>query len=232
MYTYCGNNPVNMIDPTGHFSEPLFNLAIGIFAVVAVVATVLTAGAALGPLTGLGLSIMGAGGTVLATSGASELIEESTGYNPMRDSVFGGSQQAFNTYTAIGEIELMGGFGLYNLGTVVDPMLDKSKSWPPNDGFEGTPTKQTLQPGTKVDRYGYPENGYFASPEGTPFNERSLPASYEATKPYSIYEVAEEIEVLAGTTAPWFGQQGGGTQYMFYEPIKNLINRGVLNKIA
>ena len=51
---------------------------------------------------------------------------------------------------------------------------DGSPIWPPNRGFDGNPTKVTLEPGTLIDRYGY-DGGTFVSPKGIPYTERSLP---------------------------------------------------------
>jgi len=51
----------------------------------------------------------------------------------------------------------------------------------------GEPQVVTLQPGTKIDRYGY-EGGSFVAPEGTPYEMRSLAPGTE-TKPYNVYEV-------------------------------------------
>jgi hypothetical protein len=98
--------------------------------------------------------------------------------------------------------------------------------YPPNDGFYGTPSKITLQPGTMIDRYGYP-GGYYAAPVGTPAQMRALPPD-TYSKPYNVYTVLEPIDVLAGRIAPWFGQQGGGMQYFFKESIADLIKRGAL----
>ena len=36
------------------------------------------------------------------------------------------------------------------------------------------------------------------------------------------YEVIKPIQVKAGITAPWFGQAGGGVQYMFDTKIMYL----------
>ena len=44
---------------------------------------------------------------------------------------------------------------------------DGSPIWPPNRGFDGNPTKVTLEPGTLIDRYGY-DGGTFVSPKGIP----------------------------------------------------------------
>lgn len=101
--------------------------------------------------------------------------------------------------------------------------------WPSNDGFKGTPSTETLPVGTRIDRYGFTD-GRFVAPEGTPYTQRSLPAGYN-NKPYNVYEVAKPVEVLSGETAPWFFEQGGGTQYMFDTSIEDLLSQGILKQV-
>lgn len=89
--------------------------------------------------------------------------------------------------------------------------------------------KKLLRPGEIIDRYGY-DSGYFVSPQGTPFEMRSLPAD-AISKPYHTYVVQKSVKVLSGKVAPWFGQPGGGIQYKFYKPIKKLIKRGIIKEV-
>lgn len=103
-------------------------------------------------------------------------------------------------------------------------------NWPPNRGFKKPPEKIILQPGTRVDRYGY-EGGTFVSPEGTPYSHRSLAPGTER-KPYNIYEVLKPVEVESGEIAPWFGSPGGGIQYVFNRPIIELIEAGILKRVG
>ncbi|REK66649.1 MAG: hypothetical protein C6P35_08280 [Cohnella sp.] len=100
--------------------------------------------------------------------------------------------------------------------------------WPKNDGFAGVPKKVTLQPGTRIDRYGL-ETGKFVSPEGTPYEMRSLAPGTE-TKPYTVYEVVKPLDALGGKIAPWFDQPGGGIQYKFDQSIKELIEGGLFKE--
>ena len=101
---------------------------------------------------------------------------------------------------------------------------DGTPIYPPNDGFDGKPEKMSLEPGTLIDRYGS-ESGKYASPYGTPFEERSLPLGADA-KSYNVYEVIEPVDVLGGKTSPWFYQPGGGIQYKFNMSIEELIQQG------
>lgn len=101
--------------------------------------------------------------------------------------------------------------------------------WPTNEGFAGTPKSQTLQPGTRIDRYGN-ETGSFVSPEGTPYGQRSLAPGTE-NKAYNVYEVVNPVEVKAGEIAPWFDQPGGGTQFKFDKSINELLDAGIIKKV-
>ena len=97
MFAYCNNNPVNNADPLGLFSfGDLFKgvslLSIGIAACVAAV-TVVTAGAC-APLAIAAAVTFGAG-AVTAVNGASEVTEAVTGYNPVRDTLYGGNSAAY-----------------------------------------------------------------------------------------------------------------------------------------
>ena len=106
---------------------------------------------------------------------------------------------------------------------------DGSPIWPPNRGFDGNPTKVTLEPGTLIDRYGY-DGGTFVSPKGIPYTERSLPIGTDQ-KPYTVFEVVKPVEVQAGKIAPWFGEKGGGIQYEFSQKISDLLQQGILRKV-
>ncbi|MGJ0578241.1 TNT domain-containing protein [Xenorhabdus bovienii] len=101
-------------------------------------------------------------------------------------------------------------------------------AWPPNSGFvHVTPT--TLQPGTKIDRYGgwYDKNGVFndtgtfVAPAGATFESRALQQA-ALEKPYKVYEVIKPIKADSGPAIPWFGQKGMGMQHDF-KPYGNDI---------
>lgn len=40
------------------------------------------------------------------------------------------------------------------------------------------------------------------------------------------------VDVQAGEFAEWFGQPGGGTQYMFEQYIGELIEQGIIKKVV
>jgi RHS repeat-associated protein len=109
--------------------------------------------------------------------------------------------------------------------------------YPDNRGFEYIENK-TLQPGTRIDRYGgyfdktgkFIDEGNFVSPEGVSFPERSLPPD-AINKTYSVYEVLKPFEVDAGPAIPWFGQSGKGMQYELPKTIGELLEGGYIKKV-
>ena len=123
LYTYCGNDPINYNDGSGHMPEWLGNLLTGIGIVVGtalfVVAIVASAGT-VGALVGVGAAAIGLSTTAVSTAitvatistyvvaggvallGASDAVEAfSSGINPIRDYVMGGNQTAYNITSGI-----------------------------------------------------------------------------------------------------------------------------------
>lgn len=98
--------------------------------------------------------------------------------------------------------------------------------YPPNDGFSGVVQKITLEAGTLIQRTGE-LYGRFVAPAGTPTQMLSLP--YDKIGQTTTYlQLQQSIEVLAGKVAPWFGQPGGGIQYILETPLDQLIKEGVI----
>ncbi len=85
-----------------------------------------------------------------------------------------------------------------------------------------------MEVGDVIDRYGLAD-GSFASPSGTPFDERALPPSSVGSE-YTQYEVLKPLPegVTEGSIAPWFEQPGGGVQYVFDHPISWYVENGYL----
>ncbi len=103
-------------------------------------------------------------------------------------------------------------------------------NWPKNDGFLNTPIEETLQPGFRIDRYGY-DTGTFVSPEGIPYGMRAVAPGTDL-RPYSVFEVVAPIEVKGGKIAPWFDEVGGGIQYVLPDTVENLLEAGILRRIT
>jgi hypothetical protein len=144
-------------------------------------------------------------------------------------------------YNNIGNIETssvgynvgysIGFFGSLGAGAVLAGRAAKGTPFPhpPNRGFVGKPTRTEIDPGTLIDRYGS-ELGRFASPRGTPFEARSLPPE-AASAPLRTYEVLRPLPANSGSTAPWYGQPGRGTQFEFFQSIDELVRHGYLRRI-
>ena len=89
-------------------------------------------------------------------------------------------------------------------------------TWPSNNGFYAEFTKpEPLKIGTKVDRYGSNSGSFFA-PYNTPFSMRALPNTTNLNN-YHVFEVIKEFTPKSGVIASWFGQPGGGIQYLFID---------------
>ncbi|GAB1318723.1 hypothetical protein MFIFM68171_08933 [Madurella fahalii] len=138
-------------------------------------------------------------------------------------------------------------------GAFISAWFNESSGWwnyPPQSGFtlvqdgegggeDGTPIQGnvTLPVDTLLDRFGS-EFGTFVSPAGAPYAQRALPPSNlvagqgedASTYNYKVYSVVQELVVLAGPIAPWFGQPGAGVQYMLYDSVANLIEQGYLRR--
>lgn len=106
------------------------------------------------------------------------------------------------------------------------------------------PARQvSFSEGDAIDRFGVPD-GFYASPKGTPFAERSLPPTvilpHGGRSAYHAYLVTAKWEtdpppvtVLQDKAFPWFGQPGGGVQYRFLgESIGWLVLHGYLREVT
>lgn len=117
------------------------------------------------------------------------------------------------------------------IGNVVEKALTAIQAYyPPNDGFYGAVEKVTLDAGTLLQRTGS-LYGAFVAPYGTPAQMLSLPYD-KIGQATTVLQVQQSVEVLSGRVAPWFGQIGGGMQYLLNSPIYQLITDGVLKIIG
>lgn len=116
--------------------------------------------------------------------------------------------------------EMEGLFKLHNLNDL----------YPPNNGFVES-TQTILRRGAIIDRYGgrvgngvFLDNGTFVSPQNVPFKDRALKLTQDQYL-YRRYEVIKDIpNVYEGNAIPWFGQKGGGTQYLLPDEINTLLD--------
>ena len=100
--------------------------------------------------------------------------------------------------------------------------------YPPNNGFTGAIQRITLDAGTMLQRTG-DLAGRFVAPAGTPTQMLSLP--YDKIGEATTYlRVEQSVDVLAGRTAPWFGQIGGGIQYLILDGrVDQLVQSGMIS---
>ncbi len=99
---------------------------------------------------------------------------------------------------------------------------------PPPELFQGK--RRTAIPArTELDRFGTPD-GNLTYVAGTPYEQRSLPPEW-AEREYHRYRLVRGADALTGIPVPWFSQPGGGTAYLFAEPITALLDTGVLEEV-
>lgn len=118
------------------------------------------------------------------------------------------------------------------------------KSWlknADNEGFDITRTDKDgnyiieveLPYGTKLIRYGS-ATGRYTAPQGTNFEELSLPWDEQTCEYHEYTVVADCIKVICivkkGIVAPGFEQNGGGIQYLHKITILQSITKGLLEE--
>ena len=237
LYIYCLNNPVKYVDPTGHIAFFLVcGLVIGAIGLIAggtyVGVTSYNAGNRGWNLVGDIVTGAVVGGIIGFAIGA----------------VFGlavSSLLAGSFFASCGQVYvgLQGLAWAYTLGGPVAAItymtnnfltsININSSWlgyyPPNDGFGGSTQSVTLQPGDVIQRYGGTYGRYVApyytSPMSLSLPYQQLPNMNNPT----LFVVNQSITVNAGEVAPWFGQYGGGIQYILPESIQTLINSGIIS---
>ncbi|GAA0086270.1 hypothetical protein UT300007_27090 [Clostridium sp. CTA-7] len=110
-------------------------------------------------------------------------------------------------------------------------------NWPSNNGFlEEIPNEVTVNPSMILDRYGEPTGQFMANATDS-YGSRALAPHSEKAKHY-YYRPTEEFTMDAGTAAPWFGSNGGATQYLKYHSngelytVEELLHDGFLEDIT
>jgi RHS repeat-associated protein len=164
------------------------------------------------PLLQKGLQGVIGGAVIGSTFGGMSAV--ANGHN-FFDGAWSGAKMGLVT----GAISGLGSAVQYSTKNNVD-LLTGKPIWPKNNGALGYEKITTLPVGTKIDRYGSEKGSYFA-PEGTPFENRSLPAEYK-NLPLNTYEVTRPLPIWESTTAPRFNQPGLGTQYRHFYNVEFL----------
>lgn len=110
LYAYCNNNPTMAIDPEGTWNWDLFFKGLGLIAIAiaAVAVSVATFGAGVPFIMGAVAAVTLVAGVATGLNGISMLVEAATwnnetqqGFNPVREWVFQGDQNAYDTFSAI-----------------------------------------------------------------------------------------------------------------------------------
>ena len=224
LFKYSLSNPIGGYDPDGTFDFWGFigGAARVIGGAVAVVAgiTVAVAGAPVVTLIAAGVSIT-AGGLSIA-NGSSEIEESITGYNPIREEIFGGNQNNYYGYTLI-----VDGLTIIGSGACIAHIYNNCI---PRGAVPGTSRTTTLMPGQRIIRYGSPHGRYMSNP-GTPASQLALPQSntlqlneYVVLRPFSV-----ETAIVADQLK--WNVTGGGVQYFSWRSIHRLVQLGYIRPV-
>jgi hypothetical protein len=107
LFSYCNNNPVMFTDGSGSrpdwttFFRGIGRIITGIFAVVTGIAVIASGVALIPMLIVAGVTITA--GALTVVNGAADVGQGFSGYNFMRDGVFGGNQTAYDWYSGVTE---------------------------------------------------------------------------------------------------------------------------------
>lgn len=200
LFQYCGNNPVNDYDPTGEF--------------VISITTLITIGS---------IAI----GAVAFAYTAYDSYKH-TGKVDWLGATVNGFSWGMSAYTlGMSAYSAYVGYCDYKGTTPVTSVnVGPAPNYPPNNGFNATPRNSTLSPGAILQRIG-DEEGRFVAPVNTPAPKLSLPPD-KIGAPITNYIVLKPLPVQAGTAMPWYGQPGGGTQFLLPDSISNLRSDGFI----
>ena len=115
------------------------------------------------------------------------------------------------------------------LATMLSSSALNMAKYPLHDGaLWGKWSKEVLDVGTKLDRYGLP-TGFYLSPKNTLIEMRALPPS--GMRDYHQYEVIKELPISSSRIRPYYGRLGLGKQYRADVDVNTLLNQGYLREI-
>jgi Tuberculosis necrotizing toxin len=120
--------------------------------------------------------------------------------------------------------------GRYRDATTGRFVAARELPWPPNGGFASS-ARETVQPGTILDRYGSPTGRFFGEP-GATVSQRGMAPGAEAM-PYTRYRVLKPFDTQAGPAAgvPEFGAAGGSKQYLAGNNVQWLLDNGFIEVV-
>ncbi len=166
-------------------------------------------------------SAIGAGVGLIAGGAASVLLTAST--TSSCGAVWTGFKALGWSYSLggpVGALTFMGNNATYWLTN--NPLVGY---FPDNDGFS-TRNTTNIPAGTHLQRIGS-VNGTYVAPYPSDQFSLSLPYDKIGMTP-SVYVTTTSITVESGYASPWFGQYGGGIQYLLPESVQKLIEQGVI----
>ncbi len=231
MFAYCNNNPVMLTDSDGNMPFLLITAVAGAL-IGAVAGGIIAAksgknvwagigiGAAAGALIGLGAGA--AAGALLAGSATASMAAVLAGAGVLINQASTAiSQVVTKVADKLTRVVNSGG----RVATQTTTALQTY--YPPNNGFAGTTQEITLDAGTLLQRTG-DMVGRFTAPARTPTQVLSLPYD-KIGQATTLLQVQQPIQALSGKVAPWFGQIGGGTQYLLLGGrVDQLIRDGII----
>ncbi len=231
LYCYCNNDPVNYADPGGHMAFFIATaiccavIGLGLAAYSDYAADDIWFNGSVG--TYIGYALCGAGiGAALGLAAASLLA----------GTFVANCTQVYVGLQGLAWALMLGGpgaAGLYMANNFLNS-IHVNAPWlgyyPPNNGFSGSTETITLPSGTILQRFGG-TSGSFVAPYYTSPMSLSLPyAQLPNMNNPQLYVLNQSLEITAGTAAPWFGQSGGGTQYLLPQAIRELLALGIISK--
>lgn len=210
LFAYCNNNPIMYSDPSGH----------------SIILACIIVGAVIGGL---------AGGHIAAKVSKAQ-TGKVNGWAVAGGIVGGGVLGGLAGWGIGAAITAIGAAMTGAAGTVAAPVVEQVAEkastalqtyYPPNNGFSGAIEKISLDVGTIIQRTG-DLAGRFTAPAGTPSQMLSLPYD-KIGQAITYLQTTQPIQALSGTVAPWFGQIGGGTQYLLLDGrVDQLLAEGIL----
>ena len=104
LFAYCGNNPVMYVNPDGtwgwsEFWRGVINVLTGVGAIVAGALVIASGVAGVGMLVVAGVTITA--GALTTINGGADIGEAISGYNFVKDGIFGSNQSAYDLYSGI-----------------------------------------------------------------------------------------------------------------------------------
>lgn len=169
-----------------------------------------------------------AGALTSGATGFSMALASGASFEQALDQGYMGMKIGFVTGTITGA--LAGYTNAKNNG--INPINGKKLNYPANNGgIPGTEEIITLPEESVITRYGS-EKGTYASPEGTSFSQRSLPPEYNKDIQLNSYKVIKPLpNVESSTIAPYYFQEGYGTQYKLPNSIEWLLKNNYIIKL-